>query len=144
MKTLLITLLLLLTLSPNLFALDECMGGSWYDIERDGEGVDISVHDGVTFGYFFTHGSAGTVWYTFSGKDVLTVRGTRKTSEDPFKAFTVDVGAAVIVPLTDNLIRFKYDLTLDVDDDKETPWCLSKNCKGDFIYDRLTQVIPCD
>ncbi len=138
MKALLIVILL--SLSTPLLALEKCMSGSWYDQDNPGEGITIQVLDNQTLGYFYTYGSAGKAWYIMLGEDqnlqvIGTINQDGVISEYP-------VGDATVTPLDDNTISFSYDLRTDVDNG--LAWCLSSFCEGDFIYTRLTKPIPCE
>lgn len=136
----------LLIFAQSSFGLDRCMTGSWYDPERDGEGINIEVLEGQTFGYFYTYGlNNHKVWYLFQGKDDrnLTMYGTLKTSEDPFKAAEYDVGTASIRVFDEDFMLFEFQLRTDLSEDNAHKFCLANYCEGKYLYERITTPIPC-
>jgi len=125
-------------------AFDACMSGSWFDPERDGEGITLeALPDGGVLGYFYTYGSQGRAWYVMTGDETLTMFGTVKTSNDPFGVLESEVGTAIITAIGPRTLQFTYDLVLDVDRDATIPWCLGGHCAGSHTYKRITQPRPC-
>ena len=141
MKTLLITLLLLI--SSSAFALDSCYTGSWYDPARDGEGISIEVLGATTAGYFYTFNSNGKQqWFTLIGDSVLTMYSTQLVSGNPFTSQTEAVGMAEITPLTNDTLSYEFDQEFRYKNGVLKP-CNGNTCEGSYTYIRLTQPVPC-
>jgi hypothetical protein len=142
MKALLISLLLML--STSVFAVEQCHTGSWFNPDRNGEGINIEFNDGLVVAYFYTFDQDGQqVWYTMVGDRVLTIETTVIVEdESDFITKTVDSGVADIEIITDNVLVFKYNLILDNDGD-EFFLCEGDQCKAERVYERITQPIPC-
>ena len=138
----LLTLILTLLAVP-VMAFDACMTGSWYDPQRDGEGINIEVLDDTVIAYFYRPGASNQRWYLMIGD--------RPEGGDArlgvYQSVGVDevywIGDALISVTGDNTLdfsyEFRYDMTRGGDD---LPWCIG--CNGAFMYVRLTQPIPCD
>ena len=126
-------------------ALDNCMTGSWYDPERDGEGINIESDGDVTIAYFYTFNrSDKSVWYTMVGGTYLAMYDTFKV-DDEFKDFRTEtklVGTASLEPLGFNNIYFQYEFDLEYKNGVKY-YCVGEICKGSYLYRRLTQPIPC-
>lgn len=145
MKALLAGLLFLL--SFNLQAFDTCLSGNFYDPERDGEGIQLEMLGDVTAGFFFTHGSRGTVWYALlasDGSGELDMYGMDKLSEYPFKTRSLITGNATIGFVDEDTLKFSYSLEFDIDRNANIPWCMHGGCVGKHLYTRLTQPFPCN
>jgi hypothetical protein len=142
--------ILLLAFSLNAVALDPCYTGSWYDPERDGEGLVIEVLGDTTLAYFYTYSfhNSGQEWFLFQGDGaILDAFDTIKHSEDPFVAEVFDVGYAVIEPVNENEITFLHSYVLDLEvlsEENPSPWCLHEACTREYNYIRLTQPIDCE
>ena len=143
MKTLL--LILLLTFAGNVAALDECYTGSWYDPKRPGEGINIEVNSDVTVAYFYSFNEAGQqIWYSMLGDEYLAIEATAKLDDVDWVTKQVDIGVGVIEPITSTEINFRYNLLLEyVPEINDVVICEGDKCKGDFLYRRITQPIPC-
>jgi len=136
-------LAILLAFPTTLIALEVCMTGSWYDIKRDGEGINLEVlSKDRAIGYFYTFGAElGRVWYVMDGDGHdFDLYASVKKSDKPFIADIEPVGAASIKVVDDNLMIYSFVLDIDVD---KPPWCLDGYCSGTYIYDRLTAIVPC-
>jgi len=138
MKTLLIVILL--SISFPLFALDKCMTGSWYDPDNSGSGVDIQVLGDFTTVKYYAYGSSRQAWYVMNGEGgnlnmIATVYDAGVVTEH-------DVGSAHIEQIDNNTITFDFDINIDVDNGFN--WCLSDFCQGNLTYTRITTPIPCD
>ena len=58
-------------------ALDACYTGSWYDTQRDGEGINIEVLEELTVAYFYTFDkNDNQAWFTLLGDKILTMHQT--------------------------------------------------------------------
>jgi hypothetical protein len=141
MKTLLITLLLLI--STTACAIDSCYTGSWYDPARDGEGIVVEILGSTTVGYFNTFTSNGEQqWFTMSGTGgTLIMYSTELVSSTPFISQTEAVGTAEITPLTDDTLSYEFDQEFMYVHGNLHP--CNGNCAGSYTYQRLTQPIPC-
>jgi hypothetical protein len=136
-------LAILLMSSTNVVALNQCYSGAWYDLERPGEGInlDISVK-GQLSGFFYTFATTSHVWFAMNGKPSdMTMYAVQKTSVDPWKATEFEVGAATILPITDDMIVFTYALHTDIYHLGD--WCLKGYCSGQYVYTRITKPITC-
>jgi len=119
------------------------MTGSWYAPERDGEGINIEVLEGVVVAYFYRPDHSNQRWYN--------MLGDRPEGDniwlDVYQSIGINdihwVGDALIsITGNDSIVfsyDFRYDLTLEGDG---LPWCLG--CRDTFSYVRITQPIPCD
>ena len=130
---------ILLLLSGSVFALDSCITGSWFDPERDGEGINIEVLEDKTLVYFYTYRNQKQVWFISVDNVVYT---TRKKTEDPFSVDVFEVGSASIVAHDNDSLTFRFKLDIDIDRNAAIPWCLTQ-CFGEYEYVRLTQPVAC-
>ena len=143
MKTLLA--ILLFGFTGNIFAIDACMTGAWYSPEREGEGINLEVGAEKLSGFFYTYYAENPHWFVFEGEDnfMLNLYTGHKISENPFKSLVTKVGTAKVLPVTDNILVFAYELELNY----EGKPCInpeSRACYGEFVYTRITDpVIPC-
>jgi len=125
-------------------AFDACMSGSWFDPDRNGEGITLeALPNGGVLGYFYTYGSQGRAWYVMTGDDTLAIFGTVKHSNDPFGVVESEVGTATVTTINAQALQFTYDLVLDVDRQAAIPWCLGNHCSGSHTYTRLTWPVGC-
>lgn len=137
--------LLLLTLSFNAIALDACFTGAWYDEERVGEGINLEAHEKFTSGFFYGFDkNTKPIWYAMLGDEILTMSVAIVVEDKTFITKEEDVGVAQVVPLADGVIRFRYTLIAEVDEDGDLKLCKGDHCTGDYIYTQLTRPIPCD
>ena len=134
-----------LLLSTNLWAIDSCHTGSWYDPDRAGEGITIEVIGDVTVVYFYTFDRwDDQVWYTMIGDRRLVMYSSLIIpDDDEFFTKQVIVGDADIEILTDDVIFFNYDRALEYFNG-DLYSCVGDICKGSYVYRRITQPIPCD
>ncbi len=116
---------------------DACMTGSWYDPDRDGEGINIEALDEVVIVYFYRPLTTGNHWYTFIGNRVDGP--VPLDMYDTILAGTYKVGEAVIEQLDENTLAFEY---LQLLNEGGQPWCIG--CIGSFEYIRLTTPISCE
>ena len=139
MKTLLVTLLLLISTSA--MALDSCYTGSWYDPARDGEGISIEVLDVTTVAYFYTFDSQDKQqWFTLIGDGVMTMYSTELVGD--FISQTDAVGTAEIIPLTNDTLSYEFNQEFRYKNGNLIP-CNGDTCAGSYTYQRLTQPVPC-
>lgn len=147
----LLVLLFGLFFTPNAYALDACMSGSWSSPQRDGEGIVVEALEEQVLVYFYTFASSGTSWYLMLGDQQegeldaiqLTMKQAVLISNNPFAASIFDVGKAVIAAVDDKTLQFYFDQKNDIVDGGGV-WCLSDRCSGDFEYTRITGLIPCE
>lgn len=132
-------------ISGTAFAVDSCHTGSWYDKKRNGEGINIEFLKGAVVGYIYTFDEYGRqIWYTMYGDEVLTIETTVVLDDSDFVTKTVDTGVASIKMITDDVMHFRYNFILEHDGDGDFYLCEDDRCKGERVYERLTQPIPCD
>lgn len=140
---------LLAIFSLNAMALDKCMSGSWYDPQRDGEGINVEVDaTNMTVAYFYTFDrNESKAWYTLLGDGYLAMFDTFKVDDKylEFRTETQLVGSAILEPLTPDAMYFIYQFDLEYKDGKKYE-CVTTpdfSCNGRYLYRRLTQPIPC-
>jgi len=125
-------------------AVEQCHTGSWYDPNRNGEGINIEFLDGLVVGYIYTFDNHGKqIWFTMLGDKILTIETTVVVDDVDFLTKTVDTGVAEIDMITDNVLVFRYNLLLTHNGDGDFYLCDDPSCKGERVYERLTQPIPC-
>jgi hypothetical protein len=136
---------MLFLFSASVFSQD-CASGSFYDQERLGEGIDMTITEKATYGYFYTFALMQPEWFTFlapAGSTTATLYQTKQYGFDPFLARTFVVGTMEIDTIDEDHITFTMDLTLDVrrldNPDVVIPWCLS-GCERTMVYERLTSI----
>jgi hypothetical protein len=127
-------------------AIDECMVGAWNDPERIGEGIAFEVNPGTgeINGFFYTYDGNVPHWYVLLGdeKDITMYTG-QKLEEEPFTAFVAPHGIAQILEVNSDTLVFTYDLALKTNGNKCNPG-KDDVCSDEFIYKRITQMIPCE
>jgi len=145
--------LVLIFFSANAFSQDLCMSGSWYDTERDGEGIHLQIADTFLYGYIFEHRPGGMEWFTFLADRtedtiaddymIATLYRTVKLSESPYSSYSYPVGTVDMDFIDSGHITFvkdiKYDLMKLHDPNVSIPWCLA-GCTKTYEYVRLTTV----
>jgi len=138
-------LIILLAMSFNAIAFDECLSGSFFDPTRDGEGLNIEpVGEKGLLAYFYTFANFDRIWYTMLGDTTLTMYTTVVLDDVDFITKTVAVGAAEIEFLNNNAMYFSYQILLDYDERSgEFEVCTRDYCAGSHLYKRLTQPISC-
>lgn len=143
LRSIAIAALVLFSINAN--ALDRCYSGSWSDSQREGEGINIEMNDGVIVAYFYTFDVEGRqVWFTMLGESVLTMMTTVLLDDVDFITKTVDTGVAFIEPITANAIRFRYQHIIEwLPVEQEMVICKGDHCKADRLYKRITQPIAC-
>lgn len=114
------------------------MSGSFYDPENSGQGINVEVLENAIVVYFYGHGGK---WKFFQGDD---------NGLDMYQPYGDDsigkVGSGYFIPLDDNTVEFGFDMQLDlelIDRGYATPWCLRSDCAREYVFERLTQPIPC-
>lgn len=138
--------LLLLLFSFNVFAMDRCMTGSWYDPDFVGQGVNIEVNsDSLVVAYLYAFVEKRQTWWSMVGDRFLTMETTVLLDDEDYVSKTLDVGVAEFEVITDDVIYFQYRLLVDVDPFTNEPkLCLADYCSGEYLLKRLTQPIDCD
>lgn len=139
-----IVISLLFLFSSGAMAIEACHTGSWYDPDRDGEGVNIEVIDGITVAYLYTFDHEDRPsWYTMLGDQYLAMYQTVVVPDKTeFITKTQPVGVAQFELLTDDIIYFNYLIDIVYKDGLKYE-CNYDRCKGSYVYRRITQPIPC-
>jgi len=136
---------LLLLISTSAFAsgsLPSCYSGSWYDTDRNGEGIDLQVLEHTNLFYFYTFVGKDQMWFTGLGKDTnFTLYYTTKSHENPFITSTDPIGTATIKFVDNDVMLFTFDVP---NKPPAGDWCLETSCSGKYVYERLTSLIKCD
>jgi hypothetical protein len=138
-------LALLLLFSAPVMALDACYAGAWNDPARVGEGIAFEVNPDTAEinGFFYTYNAEVPHWYVLLGDETeIVMYAGQKLAEEPFNAYVEPMGIARILGVSNDTLIFTYVLALKPNGNKCKP---DKDdvCAGEFIYNRITQMIPC-
>lgn len=130
--------IILMAIGLNAQASDPIVTGSWYNPDRDGEGISLEVD----VGYFYTYGIRGQSWYVL-----------QKVTPDKFIMWrpanlneaAANVGTATVDVIDNDTIIFSYRLALDLDKrGLAFPHCLGGHCSGVYEYIRQTHLMECE
>lgn len=139
----------LLLFSINVYAQDECMTGMWFDADRDGEGISLSVDGDQVYGTLYSYRGTQHDWFVFAGdRDTGTAElfRTYAYGVSPWQVSTYSVGDLHYEVVDQNNMNFVVDLELDVTrfgSGATIPWCLGDYCQRSLVYTRLTDPIAC-
>ena len=159
MKTLkLLIAVLLMTFASSVFALDQCMSGSWYfpDFKHEGMSIEVSSKGDQTIAYFFSYrnfdGLQTQNWMVFVGGNeypttVMDAYDTEPPVTPGRKPYEWWVGTVHLTQIDNNTIEYEYDWAMELDEVgieyDRLPLCLGASCKGSRTLKRLTQPIDC-
>lgn len=116
---------------------DACFSGSWYDSENPGEGINVEVLEDAIIVYFYDQSGE---WTFFQGDE------NGLDMYQPWANGVGKVGDGYLIVIDDNTIEFGFNQRLDLRDvtfQRPIPWCLRSDCAREYVFERLTQPIPC-
>jgi hypothetical protein len=143
MKFMVLFAITVLFIGP-VYAIENCMTGSWFNPAIDGEGINIEVTNEKVVGYYYS-------WYV--ERDLHTFQGD---NDHPYEvslyAYTAVlrsgalknewVGDVVIEAIDADTLRFMFLWKFDFHSTSSIPWCFT-GCSGNIEYTRLTQPVAC-
>ena len=159
----LLSVLLVVASAPAFAGLPVCTSGAFFEVERAGEGVLLTVSEDLVTGGLFTYDYANgfvnnvvpaKTWYSLGPAEndtsglpvVLPVFETKAVSSanSPLVVETVPVGVAEFTFVDQNTIRFSYNIgqfTFPTCDFGPLPfWC----ARRDVTLVRASSVVSCN